>query len=380
MNHTNEDAVIRRCLGLGNAPQDASALKFLCQKALDWDYILRTAREEGLSPVIYHSLKKHAPQFLPPEVSDSLKNAYLSTALRNEHFLNELEEVLQAAQEIKIPVILLKGIALIKTVYKDVAFRPMGDIDIFIPADRLVNFEEAVFRLGYSADQTAPFYYIKKSRFSVPLDVHTDIRYLESPQDIWQSALSIRLNKVQAKVMRPEDQIIYLASHASIHHGNISRLQLLDISQTLKVNSGQISWPGLAQKIIKYNIGIPLYHVFKRLRDYLEVDVPASFLDKIYCPGKRRIEKSFYALVLNSAPQADIGHILHFFICRGIRHKIGYVISFLFPPRGFMLRRYKIKNSCLVYLYYPYRLASHAIRTVRVFKRLFWGILDKDIL
>ena len=65
-------------------PDDAQAesIRQLVASGLNWNYLLKAASYHGMVPLLYHSLKKTAPESVPPAFSCELQKRYLINALR----------------------------------------------------------------------------------------------------------------------------------------------------------------------------------------------------------------------------------------------------------------------------------------------------------
>lgn len=81
-----------------------------------------------------HFLRQSGVQgeIVPEPVMLQLQKSYQRSYLRNLIILGELKRVVQALKECSIEVVFLKGSFLAEYVYKDIACRPMGDLDILV--------------------------------------------------------------------------------------------------------------------------------------------------------------------------------------------------------------------------------------------------------
>ena len=158
----------------------------------DWRLLAATARREGVAPLLYPALKEQksrgaevqeceaepsssphlplspAPHLpcVPPDVQADLRQAYYATTARNLLLYHELSRLLTALSappqsptpniqypisniQPPIPVILLKGAALAATLYPSIGLRPMGDLDLLVPEERLAEAVARLKALGY---------------------------------------------------------------------------------------------------------------------------------------------------------------------------------------------------------------------------------------
>src|SRR5262249_46243814 len=118
-------ALLRAQLGTGAEP---GAEQFA---RCDWEYLERLAAHHGLTSILYQGLRERA-ELVPAERLQHMRLSYHGNALRNwivEGFVDEIAAALSAA---RIAVILLKGAALLRTVYDDPALRRVSDIDLLV--------------------------------------------------------------------------------------------------------------------------------------------------------------------------------------------------------------------------------------------------------
>jgi hypothetical protein len=113
-----------------------------------WGRTLRIADWHRLSPTLYchlESKEEHAPA----AVLSALERAYLAAAARSLFLAAARRQVVDALAAADVPAMLLKGAALVETVYSDPAQREMLDLDVLVPADRLPAANAALAALGY---------------------------------------------------------------------------------------------------------------------------------------------------------------------------------------------------------------------------------------
>jgi len=122
----------------------------------------------ALWPVLYYL--RHDPRCALPEGSGEFitlasvpkkfrerwAEAYYAAAARSALLSREMDRLLAALHEADIPAILLKGAILAENLYPNPALRPMSDLDILVPHDRVLDAREVLERLGYRALHPIP--------------------------------------------------------------------------------------------------------------------------------------------------------------------------------------------------------------------------------
>ena len=99
----------------------------------DEDEFVGFAGKNGVSSLIYKKISAGKKNVFPDSLLSKLKNDYLRTLVFNTNILKKALEINTVLDNEGISVVFLKGILLAPFVYKDVALRPMSDIDFLIP-------------------------------------------------------------------------------------------------------------------------------------------------------------------------------------------------------------------------------------------------------
>ena len=117
----------------------------------DWDRVVELAAWHRLLPLVHLHLTSTAGAPAPPEqIADRLKQAARESTARNLRLGVELDRALSLLEDEGIPVVLLKGAALLETVYAHPGLRPMGDLDLLVPRADVERAHESMLALGYS--------------------------------------------------------------------------------------------------------------------------------------------------------------------------------------------------------------------------------------
>ena len=119
----------------------------------EWGQTLRIADWHRLSPILFSHLESRGDA--PAAVHSALEKAYLANSARSLFLAEARRQIIDALGGAEVPALLLKGAALVETVYPDPALREMLDLDILVPAGQLAAASTAVMDLGYRP-QPAP--------------------------------------------------------------------------------------------------------------------------------------------------------------------------------------------------------------------------------
>jgi hypothetical protein len=217
---------------------------------------------------------------------------------------DELCRILSAFDAQGIPVIVLKGAALLESIYTDISLRPMGDLDILVRPEHLDQAEAIALDRGYAytvnrevqesfrrdRHQLPLLMHAKKS---IALEIHQHIVDADDPirfslNGFWDRANTLAISNAHALALAPEDLLIHLSIKFLLdrqYHSNSALGQLCDISEVIKCYGDSLEW-ALVEKTAKEN-GIlkGLHFVLYTCQQLLETPVPAALLDRIQPPG-----------------------------------------------------------------------------------------------
>ncbi|HZX15061.1 MAG TPA: nucleotidyltransferase family protein [Thermodesulfobacteriota bacterium] len=392
MNLSNEQRLLLYCAQNDISENTREQVKNLIRLPLNWGEVLEASFWHGIAPLLYHNLKGlDEARSIPQDIMSHLKNAYYECLVNNMNFYVELQRVLEAFHEKGIEVIVLKGAALAKTVYGNIALRPMVDIDLMIKKEDLDNSEKVISELGYLfAGKRSPEWY-KENNYHVQyfhpdkkilIEIHWHILSKSEPTPIaisdidlvkgwWVRARALEIYGVKALILCPEDSLFYLCLHFVKHRfqspnggfrgvfsSKSTLIQLSDILQTIKYYSGGIDWHRLNFEAEKYRVANLIYTTFYLLREITvnNEDVlndipfespPAGFSNDLVELIKNRMFDREY--IFSVSPISFFYSIF----AGNFHHKLMNVIRGLFPHPELLSSIYSIPlDSNKLYLYY----------------------------
>jgi hypothetical protein len=256
--------VLLRCL---QSPSRLAADELAAISSGLWQMVLDRAVEYEVEGLLYRRLssKSLAPA-VPDPVRQRLKDLYSCSAMWNRKVLDDARVVLAALRRNGIEVAVLKGAHLAEAVYRDVALRPMTDIDLLVRSSELARAEKILVELGFVSEQRpdvdtprALHYHLEPFRKTgaTTVEVHWSIARPNSPvsidiEDLWLRARPCVVAGVQVLALGPADLLLHLCTHASYHHRfgidhphGIALKHLHDIAFVATELRDEIDWPQL---------------------------------------------------------------------------------------------------------------------------------------
>jgi hypothetical protein len=250
-----------------------------------------------------------------------IKGVYRQGWARNHMLLNTTAAVVNALHHHGIPSILLKGISLLLTSYKDVGGRMMGDADILVPLDKAVDACNLMLSLGWKCrlgpdiewfDERNILPYVRatheksfvNSQGQI-LDLHfiSPFRDVFAPEQIevfWQKAVPITINGHTCKVLSPELVFLHVCQHGYRLNQMPSYRWVLDALRTVQ-SSNEFNWPFLISFAQKIGLSFHLKMAAAYLTEHFDLRIPEPSKSALenYCPPRKELHNYYRATSLS---------------------------------------------------------------------------------
>jgi len=223
-------AVARRQLDSGDVDQ----LRRLAKLDIDWQYLLLTARQHGLIPLLHKHLNKAVSDLLPGKVRTKLKQESVANTQSILYLVGQAIKVDTLFRENGIPTAIFKGPILSQLVYDEMSLRQAGDIDVLIGREHFNRAKELLESLGFqmvpkltSAQQAAhvafhcEIQFVRDDWFTV-VDLHWDLTprsfvFGMSGEEVMSRLQTVSLAGSQIETFCAEDLLLYQAMHGAKH-------------------------------------------------------------------------------------------------------------------------------------------------------------------
>jgi hypothetical protein len=306
---------------------------------------------------------------VPDDVAEQLRCAAGRTAATNLAAEAEVLRLVTVFQEHDIPVLFLKGMALMFMVYERPDLRHMTDVDLLIQprdADRA----DAVLRHAGCAPGATPLnehfypqYYYEREYLSPRgrrLDVHVrplrPLRYARTmPEDaLWCDPASVHRGDAIVRVPGPREMLLHLAAHSTVH-GHARLVWLYDIVAFAHAFPQAVD--GLAGQASEWGVALAVKRGLQAAADLFEDERLAAVARSV--EGRGRWSE---AVVLRQAPRdghRPLAHLLtNLATTPGARFKLGYLKAVLVPGDAHLGEVYSGRHA-------GWRWCAHARRVGR---------------
>ena len=273
-----------------------------------WQRWLLTAEEttfdvgsQRLAPLVYKNLTKHGVDH--PHLS-RFKGLYRRTWYSNQQLLRRCESILELFRKNGVPTMLMKGIPLSLTVYRDLGVRPMDDIDLAIPADRAALATKILIEAGWLPDD--PVHQVRADRQvaatfraqdGTQLDLHFslfhEILNNAHMEIIWRRAVPITLVQTQSLAPCVEDQLLHTMAHG-LRSNALPPIRWIADAVSLIRSDASLDWTLLLREAHELQLSLVLQRALKHLSDHYAC-VPPDVLTRISKHKPTRLERfEFY--------------------------------------------------------------------------------------
>lgn len=246
--HPLEITLLLLCARGTRDPFAEARIRALLQRDVDWDYLIITAHQHRVLPLLYRTLIRMSAS-VPEAVVQRLRAAFQANLKRNLALTAELLRILDIFQAHGIPSIPYKGPMVASYVYGDLSLRQFADLDIIVPPNQVARAKALLLANGYQLETALSD---KELRLSIEtnkditlihdglgmnLEIHWGITTENdpvriAPESLWENLGTHALAGRRIQTFQPEQLLLILCIHGAKHHW-ARLLWLCDIAQTI---------------------------------------------------------------------------------------------------------------------------------------------------
>lgn len=342
----------------------------------DWVRFMDFSKKQGIAPVLYHAIKDSPPATIPEQSLQQLKQIYFASAHRNTLLYHESGKVLKALHESSIPVIVLKGACLAEVIYGNIALRSMGDVDILVKRGDMTKVVRIMSELGYSAgydfqveDEIDCSHHLPPLIGPGKLSVEVHWNIIDSDNaavmekidiaKMWERARPVVIAKTPVFMLSPEDMLLHLCLHLTLHHLFDMRLRaFLDLKKVVEYYGEAVDWELLRERsrtlgvdsAVRLSLCLAEQWVGLTLPERLRHDWKLKQIDSdlLSC-----IEAAVLGEIRPYTVTASLNGMI---VDTGFSAKVRILWQRLFISPTVLSRKFNTEaNSWKIYLYYPVR-------------------------
>lgn len=388
-NSTKSQAFFRplaiACLRAPFDPDAAEQARFeLLAPNFDWSAFVDFLHKERISLLVYFYWKEKG--IFPPSVETNLKRLYFQSAWTNDLRMEELGIIITGLRDEGISSIILKGAALVHTIYEKSALRPMCDIDLLVKPEDMERTQQTLSDCGFNTLFKSPMpeefenevSIYKQGQHMWKVDLHSSL--LGAPHNLtheqmhwfWQNRVLAARNGREIGILGPEAQLLHLCAHLWLHHGGSDLLGMNDIYLLLVKNQDRINWDEVLSIGENFELVLPLQHVLREMATEWKVPVPEYVIAKLSCLVPSSREKRKFNKFLGDGQDYFStlgGTVLSY---RDWKTGIRFAWAIAFPPVHYMKDKFHVKSNWQIPYFYAYRIFSRILKqTARMVRKSF---------
>ncbi len=374
--------------------QRSTTLQILCQllaaawdvrrpdslESIPWSDVVDLAQSHGVSPHLRDILQDMG-QVIPPEIQLRLDRDFFRTAKDKALRFHELKQILEAFSGAGVPTLLLKGAALVSTVYGNSALRPMLDLDLLISPASVATCKAILNQRGYvpakqhqtalgyhdhgeqafvSDEPTRPVIDLHWHLFTIPYYMH------RIPADWpWANSQPHDIDGLRVQVLNPEASLLYLSSHLSLHHRLEGLLWFIDLAWLVHQCRARLDWEKIITDAQTFRLLLPLRETLDRLAFYwptLPLDEPRH---RLHALKPTRFERALFRLRMAEPPNPLLRNYVYVVGLPDMLARLRFVLLNALPPPDYMIERYGIKGVWRLPYWYLYRWGDGLVKLIR---------------
>jgi hypothetical protein len=291
---------------LHRGPEARASWQAFCARIDDLPSLFRTdtGGRNRLSPLLLLAIRENNDWQVDPGLLTVLRTAFLREELRSDAYRKIAGEAYATLSEEGIRFLVLKGAALSETVYPEPCYRHAHDVDLLVPEDDLKGAEDVLKKVGFRrvSSLTRRRASVLRHPSELPLLLHSQLYrypfYRTGAAKLWERSRKAMVSGVgDVSILSPEDNLVHALGHASYCP---SRSSLLWVTDAWMILQGQerLQWSYLEEQVRESRLELPLFVMFRYLRNEFHAPVPEDALARFAAlasrAGKLRRDAALY--------------------------------------------------------------------------------------
>lgn len=247
-----------------------------------------------LLPLVWSQLRRYGVDV------DHLAEHYRAARETNERLLEQLGELLVPLHRDGIPTILLKGPALVVSVYSDVGVRPMSDVDVLVPIERVADATRTLEERGWVSHSTLTAVGMRLTHSllfrhpqRVPVDLHWHV-FEEccrpgDDDELWAASVPVTIGTASTRTPAPEDLLLHVCVHGEkwVH---VPGIRWIADAVTI-IRHGGVHWERLVAEAVRRRFVLRMSAQLEYLRSAFDAPIPPEAMAMLAAAPVSRLER-----------------------------------------------------------------------------------------
>jgi hypothetical protein len=357
---TREASFVRTCL---THSLDPSHLPPEPPPDLDWDRVYRLLIAHDLGGRIYAVCRGQLARW-PREVRERLRIERYRALLRGDECVRQIRMVLTALRGANIPVMVLKGWALIPTIYGgDYGQRPYQDADLLVRPQDAAAAEGILQLLGFRGTMVEPWPgYRRRYRTSRPYQLPADPApqgqpfsiglhwgLLDTPfydrrmsvASLFARAQTVPVAGVDVLGLAAADHLVYSCGHLALHHTYEGGwLRLYEVASIILVAGADLDWDAVVTRASDWGLVLPVQRVLAEVDMLWPGVVPGPMRERLSRLRSTRMERWVHDIVVRHKDNRSVRVLLAWWTMPGLAKRLRYLLETVLPSPAHLRCRY----------------------------------------
>jgi hypothetical protein len=286
-------------------------------KDSDWEQLMERARLNGVENLIFTRVAEASilPS-APPDLARRMRQRYAQVTIATRRLECVLERLLPRFQAARAPVVVLKGMALARRLYPELALRPISDIDLLVRPEDLTRWEPALRAEGFEPEMSKSeplskhVLRFREMQFRdargqmieahVALCRYPAYRQAFAPRALWGAARPLPGAAGGALALAPDDELAFLCLHYAVQHRIGRLIWLTDVAEIARRIPDAQAWDALAEQVAIRGVAAPVAVTLAHARALLDAPVPDATLERLRSAALEPAERHAWASATRS--------------------------------------------------------------------------------
>jgi hypothetical protein len=354
-------------------------------EAIPWPEVLRLVDQRRLAGLLHlHTARlRHS---LPLDVRQTLEEAHYRAITLNVRYLDQLAGVRAALSGVDAPVMLIKGAALVETLYDNMVPRLSEDIDLVVPLTAMPACRQVLLDLGYRPVEVevrpgaqevhrSQEGFLPPDPLQAPVSLHWQVldvpyyRHSVPMQWFWQNSETLSIAGQPFQVLNDLANLVYLPAHLALHHGFWQLHSLFDLALLVVRTEGKVDWGAIAATARSFDLLTALRETVERLADCwpgLPIAEPRRELAAL---APSRADERIFRLLTSESRSPSLNIYTTLVTLPDMRARARFLWDNVFPQPAYMVDRYGIRARWTLPYWYLYRFLTGLAQFARKLPR-----------
>jgi hypothetical protein len=315
------------------------------------------------------------------ELTEQLHSECSYLKLSGDRRENQVGEVLNAFQKANIPVIVLKGWALLQILYDGEYWqRPSADIDLLVNQVDIAQVDFSLNALGYRDAFVEPWpgyfrRYMNSRHYQYPqtdanfdhdfhIDIHwgiPDLPYYDqrtAVEPFFERSHPIMVSGIKTGSLGTEDYLIYACSHIMHHGQNVPLIRYYEIAAIILRAGQELKWDALFSLACRLRVVIPLQRILSTITSLWPGVISPEMMDTLIQLRPSRSERWVDWWLARVKNKEKIIGIIAWLTTPGVFKRFSYILETVVPSPNYLRTYYGPAPFGFLPLLYPWRVVE----------------------